>query len=106
MKKLKCIICGKEYETCNCASDKVNKAWKIICDTSNHYQIHCILNDYSFGNINKTQAKNLLNKCNIKDYQNYIPSVVNLIDKILEEELPQQNIKNKSKIIKKNKKSK
>lgn len=85
-KKCTCVLCGKEYETCNCSSDKKNNAWKIICDSSEHYQIHMILNDYCFKNIDKKHAKELLSRFDLSDYKNFEKSVVKLIDDILVDE--------------------
>lgn len=86
MKKCICLVCGKEYETCNCSSDMRNSPWKAICDTSDHYQIYMILNDYAFGNIDKKAAKELLMKFDLSDYKNFKESAITLIDKILLEE--------------------
>lgn len=95
-KKCKCILCGKEYETCNCNSDLSNKAWKVICDTSEHYQIYLILNDYKYGNIDKKSAKKLLNKFDLSNYKKFNKSAVKLISSILiEDNLKRKTVKNK-----------
>ena len=84
--KCKCVLCGKEYETCNCGSDMKNHAWKIYCDTSEHYQIHLIINDYAFGNIGKNSAKRLLSKFDLSNYEKFNKHAVEKIDEILKEE--------------------
>lgn len=97
-KKCKCILCGKEYETCNCSSDLTNRAWKIICDTSEHYQIYLILNDYKYKNIDKQTAKNLLNNFDLSNYKEFNKSAVKLITSILTESNSKRR-NTKSKII-------
>lgn len=84
--KCKCVLCGKEYDTCNCGSDMKNHAWKVYCDTSEHYQIHLIVNDYAFGNIDKKSAKKLLSKFDLSNYKNFNKRAVETIDEILKEE--------------------
>lgn len=81
-KKLTCILCQKEYETCNCGSD--NHTWKVLCDTSNHYQIHLVLSDYNHKNIDAKQALYMLNKLDISGYENWNNDAKKMIEEILE----------------------
>lgn len=80
--KLKCIICGTEYDTCNCARDL--NSWKKICCTSNHYQVYLILNDYNFGNIKKTGARKMLSRLDIADYDNWNVASKQLVHEIID----------------------
>lgn len=79
--KLTCILCGKEYETCNCGSQ--NHSWKKLCDTSNHYQIHLILSDYNGGNINAKQALNMLDRVDISGHETWNDGAQRLLSEIL-----------------------
>lgn len=81
-KKLNCILCQKEYETCNCGSD--NHTWKVLCDTSNHYQIHLVLSDYNHKNIDAKQAFYMLSKLDITGYENWNNDAKKMIEEILE----------------------
>lgn len=82
-KKINCIVCGKEYETCNCSKDL--KTYKVITDNVNCYQIYLIVNDFVNEVITKEEAKKMLSKCDIKDYKKFKKPIVLSIDKILKE---------------------
>lgn len=85
-KKCKCVLCGKEYESCNCPSDSKNNSYRIIADSVEHYQIHLIITDYVFGNISKRDAKKMLEKFNLSDYKSFNKTAVIKLDEILSEE--------------------
>ena len=105
MNKCKCIICDREYETCNCESDALNKSWKIVCDTEEHYQLYMLISQYRIGSITKELAKTKLKRFDLSDYKQYNKGVVSLIDEILKDESKSLEVSSKSKTVKlKNKK--
>lgn len=80
-----CRICGIEYEVCpTCAETKMYTPWRIICDTATHYQIWLIIRQYKEGIISKETARERFTSLKIKksDYENFIPSVRQVIDEI------------------------
>lgn len=81
-RKLTCILCGKEYETCNCGTQ--NHSWKVLCDTSNHYQIHLILSDYNGGNIDAKQALNMLDRVDISGHETWNDGAQKLLAEIFD----------------------
>lgn len=93
-KKLNCIVCGKEYETCNCSKDL--KTYKVITDSVNCYQIYLIVSDFVNGVITREEAKKMLSKCDIKDYKKFKKPIVLSINKILKESVVKK-INNKAK---------
>lgn len=82
-KTIKCIICNSSYHTCDCPKDL--HTWKVLCDTTNHYQIYLVLSDYNFGNITKARAKQMLAKLDISNYQNWGTNASKQIKEILED---------------------
>ena len=79
-----CIICGKKYHSCDsCNNVKKIKPWRSITDTSNHYQIYLIINDYNYSNIDKKTARDMLLKCDLSELENFIPNVAKIIKDIL-----------------------
>ena len=79
-----CVICGKGYHSCDSCSDiKKFRPWQKIADTSNHYKIYQILNDYVYEVISIAKAQELLKKCDISDYKTFKPNIVKTIDKII-----------------------
>ena len=82
-----CAVCGKEYEICRtCSEIRDFKPWRTIVDTMEHYKIHIILSDYTNKRIDKNEAKELLKRCEISDYKNFLPHIVKAIDEILKVE--------------------
>lgn len=83
-----CRVCGKEYDVCpTCASVRTYTPWRTICDTSQHYQIWVIVDQYKKGVIGKTAARKMLQRVRIKvgDAKGYIPAVRDMIQEILRE---------------------
>ncbi len=84
-KKIKCIICGHEYDYCNCKAEIA--MWGHICDTLEHYQTYVIIREYTNQIIKKEDAKNKLKQLGIdKEYKTFLPNVVQILDEILEED--------------------
>lgn len=80
-----CLICGTKYHACDsCEEVRKIKTYKAITDTSNHYQIYLIVNDYCYKNISKEEAYKLLAKCDLNGKENFKPNVLKVINEILE----------------------
>lgn len=82
MYKIKCIVCGNEYETCNCGSEN-NTPWKVLCDSSNHYRIHLMLTEYAAKLIDEDEAIAILDKCDISGWNDFTETYRNLIGELL-----------------------
>lgn len=98
-----CIVCGTGYHACDTCNElkKIN-SWQRFTDTSNHYKIFQIINDYSHKVIDKKYAFNMLNKCDLKGYKNFYPNITKIIDEILEYKntvLQQKEDNNSDKIV-------
>lgn len=88
-----CIICGKKYHACNSCDHTALNSWRSFFDTNEHYKIYCIINDYCRKVISKEQAKKLLAKCDLNNFENWVPEVVNTIKEIKKDKFA--NSKNK-----------
>jgi hypothetical protein len=80
-----CIICGTGYHACDSCDETKFTTWRRLTDTSNHFEIRLVIDDYTANVINKKTARKLLNKCDIKDYKNFLPHIVKIIDEILDD---------------------
>jgi hypothetical protein len=80
---VECKICGKKYEVC--AESREKNSWKVLCDTSEHYQIFLLLTDYKAGNISKEYARERLAELGIKKgyKDNFKKNIKEIIDEIL-----------------------
>ena len=94
-KNATCIICGKKYHLCiACERTKATwKNWKIIADSENCYEVYKIVNDYNFNKITKSEAKDLLEKCNLTELETFKENVKNVIKEIIEEKNVSKTIK-------------
>lgn len=97
-KTLKCIVCGNDYESC--ASIRNLQSWRVITDTSNHYKIYLIINDYYNKVINKAEAGKLLAKCDINGYEKFSKNISNAISEIISENSNIENSNIATKTIK------
>lgn len=80
-----CIVCGKKYHLCiACERSKATwKPWKMIADTENCYEIYKVLNDYNFNKISKEEARNLLEKLDLKNVDAFKENVKSKIKEIM-----------------------
>jgi hypothetical protein len=80
-----CIVCGKKYHLCiACERSKATwKTWKMIADTENCYEIYKVLNDYNFNKISKEEARNLLEKLDLKNVDTFKENVKSKIKEIM-----------------------
>lgn len=74
-----CRICGKGYHRCNCHSEG---SWRKVTDTSEHYQIFCVIRDYRNGVISAFRAKNLLAKMDLRERDSFVENVRQALDEI------------------------
>lgn len=80
-----CIVCGKGYHACDSCDETKFMTWRRLTDSSNHYEIRLVIDDYTSNVINKKQARKMLNKCDIDDYKTFLPHIVKIIDEILDD---------------------
>ena len=81
-----CIICGKGYHVCNsCAEEKQFTPWRTLTDTSDHFLIYTTLSQYNGGLITKEQARESLEKRDLRDKDTFKERVRNTIDEIMDE---------------------
>ena len=102
-----CIICGVKYHHCDtCSQMKTFTPWRVICDTSEHYQIFMVIKEYEANRITKEEAKEQLDIIGItaNDIGSFKDSVKAILNDILIDETVEENIddevvtENKSKI--------
>ncbi len=82
-----CCVCGTKYHGCDtCDDTKTYMPWRTIVDSIEHYKIYIIIRDYVNRTIDKAEAKNQLNKCEMTGLDNFIPEIKVIIKEILKEE--------------------
>ena len=74
-----CRICGKEYHRCHCSSEG---SWRKVTDTSEHYQIFCVIRDYTNGVITVSKAYSLLSKLDLSEKDSFVDDKKAVIDEI------------------------
>ena len=74
-----CRICGKEYHRCHCSSEG---SWRKVTDTSEHYQIFCVIRDYTNGVITASKAYGLLTKLDLTEKDSFVTDKKAVIDEI------------------------
>lgn len=97
-KNATCEICGKEYVMCQtCSGIETFKPWRTVTDSMEHYKIYFTIWAYKNGMATKEQAKNELENCDLKDYKNFLPNIVSVIDEIFEAENEKKTTAKKNK---------
>ena len=85
MEKIKCALCGKEYEYCpNCAEFKYAPSWKAEYDTENCKDIWLTINKFAFNHITKEEALNELKNKDLSLKKLYPADVQKVLAKIQE----------------------
>ena len=74
-----CRICGKGYHRCHCSSEG---NWRKVTDTSEHYQIFCVIRDYLNGVITACRAYSLLSKLDLSEKDSFVDDKKAVIDEI------------------------
>lgn len=75
-----CRICGKGYHRCNCRSEG---NWRKVTDTSEHYQIFCVIRDYKCGIISANKAYTLLSRLDLREKDTFVADKIEAIDEIM-----------------------
>lgn len=83
-----CSVCGNKYHVCQICEQRKGQweSWKLITDTSEHYQIFVILRDYDSKRITKGQAKELLSSYDLSQKETWNPSIKKILNKIFAEQ--------------------
>lgn len=76
-----CRICGKEYHRCNCHSEG---SWRKVADTSEHYQIFCVIRDYVNNVISANKAYSLLSKLDLSELDTFVNDKQLVIKEIMD----------------------
>lgn len=72
MSKLKCTVCGREYDACpTCLKVKSYSAWRNIACSEEHYKIFNIVSYYAHGDITKEVAKEKLSGIDISGHESW-----------------------------------
>ena len=81
-----CTICGKGYHVCkSCREMKDLGPWRMVADNPNCYLIYTTLSRYNGGLISKDEARELLEKRDLRDRDTFKERVRSTIDKIMDE---------------------
>lgn len=95
----KCAICGTSYHKCNSCPDSKLKPWLSIVDTINHFKIYTIIADYTNKKIDKHIAKELLDKCDISDYKQFVPEISSVVESIIAQDVKRTKKSTRKEII-------
>jgi len=90
-----CIICGVKYHHCDsCNQISTFTPWRVICDTSEHYQIYMIILDYQSNRITKEEAKEQLDVVGItiNDIGSFKDSVKSILNDILVDDINEDTV--------------
>lgn len=83
-----CAICGKLYSVCRtCTEVKSFMPWRTVVDNIQHYMIYTAIHGYTVSK-DKTKAKTELEKCDLSDYKDFNPEIVNIINEIIKDDKP------------------
>lgn len=104
----KCSICDERYSYCpNCSS---THAWKFYTDKYECYQIFMVLKQYNSNQIDKSEAKSMLEQIGItnkSDLSIYNPKIAGTIKNILtDEQHDKKEFAEEKTVLRKTKKSK
>lgn len=79
----KCMVCQKEYDYCpRCKQYSHLPTWYLNFDSENCKNIEGIINQYEFGHIDESEAKKMLDKCDLKEVKNFRDDFKSIINKI------------------------
>lgn len=83
-----CSICGRPYYKCiSCKDAMALNPWKILCCSSQHYQVHQVIKGRNSGVYTKDEAKNKLKNIDI-DIDDFKPNIKQIVEDILREDKP------------------
>lgn len=83
-----CSICGRPYYKCiSCRDAMALNPWKILCCSSQHYQVHQVIKGRNSGVYTKDEAKNKLKNIDI-NVEDFKPRIKQIVEDILKEDKP------------------
>lgn len=78
-----CAICGKDFTMkYHCNRNGSSEPWMAHCDTVEHYKIFEIVNGYTGGVYNASEAKTKLESVNLDDLEHLRPNIRSIIQEI------------------------
>ena len=81
-----CSICGRPYYKCiSCRDTMALNPWKILCCSSQHYQVHQVIKGRNSGVYTKDEAKNRLKNIDI-NIEDFKPRIKQIVEDILKED--------------------
>ena len=96
-----CKTCGKKYFYCsNCDKTLNSPQWMLMWHDENCKNVFEIVSDYAQGRISKKEAKNKLEKCNLRVEYTFTEKIRNYVDEIMAE--PKVETSDSQRTVKKN----
>ena len=81
-----CSICGRPYYKCiSCRDTMALNPWKILCCSSQHYQVHQVIKGRNSGVYTKDEAKSRLKNIDI-NIEDFKPRIKQIVEDILKED--------------------
>ena len=78
-----CACCSVKYTYCNtCEGQKNEPAWKAVWCSENCKNIFMAVTDYLAKEINKSEAKHILEKCDLSNKNSFDKPIVDAINTI------------------------
>lgn len=89
-----CLVCGKEFKTCNTCQKSVDEMfqWRRVVCCPEHFSYHMPIIQYSRGKIDKNTARNELQSA-IENYGNieFCDNVKGIVGEILADNIIQED---------------
>lgn len=86
-KMRKCLCCGKEYSYCHtCKKDRNKPAFMAMYCGENCCKIFDAVNNFNFNLISDSEAKEIINACDLSEIESFNEIVKNDINAILDME--------------------
>ena len=77
-----CELCGKGYNVCRRCDKDNTQAWKVHCDTAEHYKIYQIVRGNYLGIYTDEEAAKKLENVDLSDFKDFREDVKAAIKKI------------------------
>ena len=79
-----CYLCGEKYEYCpTCSQDKLKPTWMAEFHSENCKDVFDICTRFNMQLLNKHEAKEVIEKCDLSNKLNFRPSVQNTLSNLL-----------------------
>lgn len=80
-----CSVCGKKYHVCqSCQNTGSFVPWRTIADSPSCYKIFQILSSHTNRQIDDTQARALLQRCNLSGLDTFLPEIKDAVLRLLD----------------------